>query len=186
MTRLLVVLIAIVVLLPISVFAQLPGTIALFSDPGGTDCNLYDVAPALLYVYVVHIWHAGATWVQFSAPRPDCFGTAMWLSDTQIFPVTIGSSQTGVTIGFGMCMPAPTHVLTIAYFVSGLSSTCCRYPVLPDLSAPSGQIEAVDCAVAVVFPTPGRAIINPDASCMCNEPVPVEETSWGQIKALYR
>jgi hypothetical protein len=28
--------------------------------------------------------------------------------------------------------------------------------------------------------------VNPDGSCDCGEVVPVEDTSWGQIKALYQ
>jgi len=186
MIRLLVVLVAIVVLLAGAAFAQMPGgTVALFADPYGADCNLWDVVPALVNVYVVHIWHGGATTVQFSAPNPPC-SQMTYLSDTQVMPMTLGNSQTGVSIGYGGCRPAPTHVLTINYFSMALTGPCCRYPVLPDPTVASGQIEVSDCMYILNYATGGRAIINSDQTCPCNYPVPVEETTWGQIKALYQ
>jgi len=182
--RLLVVFLAIAVLLPSAAFAQV-GTVALFADPAGIDCNVWDI-PGILNIYVVYIWHGGAAGVEFSAPQPACAIGLVWLSDIPVFPVTIGNSQMGVAIGFGACYAAPTHVLTIQYFAQGITPPCCRYEVRPDPGVPSGQIEAYNCVPELVYPTPGRAFINPDPSCMCNSPVPVEETSWGQIKALYQ
>jgi len=186
MMRFAVVLVLIVLLSTSAAFAQgIGGVVGLFADPGGTMCNLWDTIPGLLSVYVVHIWHDGATVLQFSAPQPDCF-IGIWLSDTIVFPVTIGNSQTGVVIGYGYCASAPTHVLIINYFVQALTGPCCPYRVLPDPSLPSGQIEVWDCASNLVFADGGRAIINPDQSCMCDYPVPVVETTWGQIKAQYQ
>jgi hypothetical protein len=76
--------------------------------------------------------------------------------------------------------------MTIEYFIQGLTGPCCRYPVLPDPRLPSGKIEARDCVQNVMYPTGGRGIINPNATCQCTFPVPVEETTWGQIKSLYQ
>ncbi|UCH83400.1 MAG: hypothetical protein JSW50_13220 [Candidatus Latescibacterota bacterium] len=162
-------------------FAQ-AGSVGIFGDPAGTTCNLTDVVQGLLSVYVVHV-NAVATASQFSAPMPGCMVGASWLSDTGIFPVTIGNSQTGVAIGYGVCQTGNIHVLTINYFAAGLSTPCCYYPVLPDPNVPSGKIEVVDCANNLLFASGGIGIINADGSCQCD--VPTEETTWGKVKSLY-
>jgi len=50
----------------------------------------------------------------------------------------------------------------------------------------TGDILAVDCSNpgVLIFPTGDRGIANQNQSCMCS--VPVEETTWGQIKAQYQ
>jgi hypothetical protein len=44
-------------------------------------------------------------------------------------------------------------------------------------------VRAVDCAENSVIITGGQARVNPDGTCQCA--VPVNETTWGNIKALY-
>ena len=159
------------------------GSIGIFSDAIGADCNVYDAAgPQMLNVYVVHVGHLGADAVWFSAPAPDCFSTAVYLSDTSVFPGTTGNSQTGVEIYYPSCQTAPVHVLTIHYFVQGLTQSCCYYPVLPHSG--HADIEAKACGVEIYVATGGLAIINPTGQCSCS--VPVREATWGQIKALYQ
>ena len=162
-------------------FAQ-AGSVGLFADVAGTDCNLSDAAPGLCAYYAVHVYHAGAIACQFSAPVPSCFlGT--WLSDTAVYPVTVGGSPTGVAIGYGACQAAPTHVLTINMFCQGLTAPCCLYQVVEDPNVPSGQVEVVDCANNLLFGTGGAAIINADPTCNCD--VPTNESTWGKVKSLY-
>ncbi len=120
--------------------------VGIFADPQGTDCNLQDVVPGLCsYHVVVDAGATGMTAVEFSAPQPPCM-LAVFLSDTAVYPVTIGTSQSGVAIGFGACLTGKIHVLTINYFCQALTSPCCEYPVLPDPNVPSGTIEFVDCS----------------------------------------
>jgi hypothetical protein len=164
-------------------FAQ-GGSVGIFADPGGTSCNLADVAAGLASYYAVHVYHAGATASQFAAPQPACMVGVTYLSDTAVFGVTIGSSQTGVAIGYGTCQAAPTHVLTINYFVGGATPPCCYYPVIPDPNVPSGQIEVTDCNFLPLFATGGIGIINPDATCQCD--VPTQDSTWGKVKSLYQ
>ena len=164
------------------VFAQ-GGSIGVFGDAGGTDCNIIDAAPGLLSVYVVHVNVPGATASQFYAPTPACMVGATYLSDGAPFAVTIGSSQTGVAIGYGACYTGPIHVLTINYFGGGASMACCYFEFLPDPLVPSGQIEVVDCIEGLLFATGGIGIVNADASCQCN--VPTQDTTWGKVKSLF-
>ena len=159
------------------------GSIGIFMDPGGTDCNLWDQVPGLLTFYCVHVLTPCATASQFSAPMPACMTPTVYLSDGGYFGVTIGNSQTGVAIGYGTPQAAPITILSIQYFGQGLTTPCCIYPVLPDPNVPSGQIEVVDCANNLLYATGGTGIVNPNGSCQCD--VATEESTWGKVKALY-
>jgi hypothetical protein len=158
------------------------GAIDLYRDNAGMLELIIDASPALLPIYVVHTMEpfGGAAACQFSAPKPACF-TGMYLSDTNPFPVTIGNSQTGVSIGYGSCRQYPIHVLTMSFFGQGTTS-CCFYPVLPDPNEPSGQVVAVDCSQQLVPVKGGATVINYTSGCYS---VPAEETSWGRVKSLY-
>ena len=168
-------------------FAQTGGGIGIYSDMQGVDCNLWDNIPGLCAYYILHIPLPGsiaaATASQFSAPKPACM-MALWLSDTAVFPVTIGNTQTGVAIGYGTCLALPLHVLTMNFFCQGLTAPCCLYRVQPDPAIASGQIEGIDCNFVTHFGVGICAIVNPDSSCPCWA-TPVEETTWGKIKSVY-
>ena len=159
------------------------GWIALFSDANGLDCDLHDNTPGLCTYYVLHIGTPGATASQFAAPRPSCHMGA-YLSDTAVFPVTIGNSQTGVAIGYGACFASPIHILSISFFCQGLTPECCFYDVVPDPNVPSGQIEVVDCNENLSYGLGGTSPVNPNewCCCMCT---PVEDSTWGRVKSLY-
>lgn len=158
------------------------GAIDLYKDSQGMYELIDDTVPGLLSVYVVH-WgepYGGATACQYSAPKPACF-TGIYLSDMNPFAVTIGNSQTGVSIGYGACRQYPIHVQTILFFGQG-TSVCCFYPVLPDPNEPSGQVMTVDCSQQLVPVKGGATVINFTYGCYS---VPAEETSWGRVKSLY-
>ena len=159
------------------------GAIGLFRDPTGTVCSFEDKSPGIVPFYVVHIGTGGSTACQYSAPKPDCLA-ATFLSDTNVFPVTIGGSQNGVSIGYGTCRTGTIHVQTIGYFMQGLTQPCCRYYVMADPNAESGEIDTVDCAETIVHATTIRTVINQTAGCPCGEPT-AEESTWGQVKNLY-
>ncbi|UCG51714.1 MAG: hypothetical protein JSW58_16265 [Candidatus Latescibacterota bacterium] len=176
-----ILLVAMVCALVVSPAFGQAGSIGLFSDVTGTDCNLYDQQQGLCSFHIVHVMSPGATACQFSAPQPACL-QATYLSDT--FPImVVGNTQTGVAIGYGACVSSPIHVGDINYFCQGLTASCCYYPVLPDPNIPSGQIDVMDCNLNLVYATGGVGIINPDESCECD--VAVEDSTWGAVKALY-
>jgi len=169
-----------------TVFAQ-AGGINLFSSPAGVSCDLVQPPPGLWSVYAVHVLTAGATASQWMAPIPPCLvgAATIWLSDTPVFPVTIGNSQNGVAIGYGVCLASPIHILTINLFAQLPAPACCLWPVIPDPAVPSGQIEVVDCGGALLYGTGGSAVVNPDPTCGCVPPLATEETTWGALKAIY-
>jgi hypothetical protein len=164
-----------------------PGDVDLAADPTGLYDEIADVPPAGLkpiYIVVACWWGSareGTTGVRFSAPKPACYD-AIWLSDTNVFPIVIGNSQTGVSVSFGACLSYPIHVMTMNFSAQGTTRPCCYYWVRPDPAASSGRIEGSDCDAEVVYLTGGATIINRlPGGC----PVPVEETTWGRVKSLY-
>jgi hypothetical protein len=112
-----------------------------------------------------------------------------FFGDQAVFGVVLGSSQTGFAMGYGICLSSPIHVLTMAFFAAGGTTRCCEYIVDGDPRTYSGQVEVVDCQGNLLIGS-GRAntVNGAPAVCECSTEtaVPVEETSWGAIKALYR
>ena len=176
-------IIACAILLGFMSIAAYSDTIGVYDDTQGLSCNITDDM-ALKHVYVVHATSLGATASEWSAPLPACWTNTTWLSDTEPFGMP-GNSQTGKAVGYGTCQAGPSaiHVLTINYFVQGSSPPCCLYPVLPPSWA--ATINVVDCD-NVLLPAVGlTSTINGDGTCPCGYPVPVEESTWGKVKALY-
>jgi len=158
------------------------GRISLYGDPAGSDCGVYPNVDELVDVYVFHVNTLGATGSQFSAPNPTC---AQWtyFQDYPVFDITLGNSQSGVAIAYGTCRTGTFLLMRILYYAHGQSDPCCYYPALPDPREP-GDILATDCQFEVHPMSGSSVVINPNVTCDCT--VPVEDTSWGRIKSLYR
>jgi len=92
---------------------------------------------------------------------------ATWLEDTWVYPVTLGESPTGISIGYGVCVSQPTHILTMNYFFSGTSLPDCALPVLPHPARPF--VEAGDCDHHVIAATGGTSYVNSTLDCQCEE-----------------
>ena len=160
-------------------------TIGLYADAQGTQCNIVDNATGLLPIYVVHVSSVGSIGCNFSAPKPGCMVGAVFLSDNDPFGMNMGTTQTGLSTGYGTCKTGPIHVTTMYFFAIGTSAPCCSYPVLGHPYFDPANPQVVDCANQV-HSAPGlTGTINGNATCPCGYPVPVEETSWGRAKKLY-
>ena len=162
------------------------GTIGVFGDTGGAACDIYDSTPGLVLVYVVHVYTPGATGCQFKID--DSAASMTFLAESVPAPyMSIGSSHYGIAIVYGMCVPAPNLVLTLQYFAQGLSTACSHIDVVPDPTAVPPGIYVANCAYpapALLNATGGTVMVNPIEDCMCN--VPAEDTTWGQIKSLFK
>jgi len=182
------------------------GWIAPYGDPSGTDCAVWDAAPALLPVYIFHHSTPGATASRFAV---ELSGGAEWslvyLADNPGFPWVQGDVWNGITVCYNECLAGPILVTTINFFGQGFSPTCSRIEVVPHPAAESGRVEVVDCADNIVTATGGPAIVNQDLGCICAinasapqesivlssrtfqfcETIPIENSSWGKIKALF-
>ena len=170
-----------VMLLGASVAFGQAGYIGLFADPAGTDCFLPDVMTGgLVPYYAVHM-AATVTGSQWAAPKPACY-LSTYLNDTPVFPVTVGNSQVGVSIGYGACYSSPIHCLTLNVFPVGATQPCCQWDVGPDPNA--GGIFAVDCAFVTIPASGAFGMVNGNTTdCPCSNPT--EETTWGKVKSLY-
>jgi hypothetical protein len=178
----------------ISVMAQ-PGAIGVFADGGATSVDINDTAPGLLLVYIVHVNTPGATACQFSLPHPWCFG-ATYLAESVTPPnMGIGNSQTGIAIAYGGCVTSPNMVLTLQYFGQGTTPECCCLYVEADPTASPPGIYVTDCSEPPLLLQAygGIAAVNANGGCIdwhlpagcINDPTPVEQTTWGAIKAIY-
>jgi hypothetical protein len=163
-------------------FAQ-AGYIDVHSDAAGTSCELVD-AGSLVQLHYIHSYHNGATASQWKLD----LGGLPWthLGDTMTFPTVIGTSITGISIGYGSCQAAPTY-LGMSNFFGSAAPACSQIWIVADPASLSGAIEGVDCAVPAgkTFPGAGAIVVNPDATCGCPGS-PVESTTWGSVKALYQ
>ena len=179
-----IVLIALLCLaVPLHVAHAQGGVLGMFND-----INLYDPAigspnPGIVNLYVLHMTSGGVTASQFSAPLPGCWLGSTYLADGQVFPVTIGNSQSGVSVGYGACLTPPIHILTIQVFTDGQQfSDCCFYSVQADPAVTSGFIEVVDCGNNLIQAYGMTSCVNSPEWC-CS--FPTEATTWGSLKSLY-
>jgi hypothetical protein len=137
---------ATMLLLPASLAWSDSAALSTSADENGVNLFIEDV-DGTISIHVVVSWSTSPlAGVQFSAPVPECFTGASWISDTPVTPMTIGDSQAGVMVAFGQCQSAPIHVLTVNVLAQGRTESCCFYRVVADPSVPSGNIEVVDCS----------------------------------------
>jgi hypothetical protein len=177
-------LLSIGILLCASIAYGQAGYIGLFSDPVYTACDVIDAAAALVPVYVVHKSCPGATASQFMV-QPGGGWNCTFTGEIIAVPVSIGSSLAGLSASYGGCMPSDILISTLNWFCMGTSPACASLEVVPDLGAPSGTIEIVDCSFVKLVGNGSILYANPDGSCDCGEIVPTRESNWGQIKSLY-
>jgi hypothetical protein len=171
---------------PLLALAQ-GGHIGLYTDAAGGGCDLDDAAQGIVDIYVVHKNTPGAAACQFMV-QPSIGFTATHVGDATDY-LFIGNSQTGISIAYMECLAAPINVMTISYLFDGTSSACGYLEVVPDPAAIPSAILVVDCAEPFahkLVATGGRVYVNADGSCPCQAPVPVQNETWGGIKALYR
>jgi hypothetical protein len=154
--------------------------ISLYSDAALSECTLSDASPSVINVYVAETSDE-ATGLQFRVAADPGF-TGVWVSDSSPF-FTIGNSQTDLSIGFGACMVGHFQVLTIRYQLFG-TSTCSKLSIVatPGFAEPL----CTACSFVEVRCSGYEALhVNCSGSFDCN-PVPVEPSTWGSVKALYR
>ena len=180
--------------------AQTGPTIALFADEGGTNCDLTSDGSGTVEVHMLLLGASEVGAVQFKAPKPDCWTNATWVGDNIAWTLFIGDTQAsdpwGLSIAFLSdvdCVESnsPIYLGSITYSLNGTPPVCCRYPVLkaddlhPEFDGPIGTLCLEDHRLFGI--EGGTMVINPDQTCGCNDrtALPVHETKWGTVKALY-
>lgn len=173
--------------------AQSGGILFVATDSLVTSRVFYDNAPGLCTFYVIH--EPAQAGDEFEAVRfkMDNGGfTGVWVGDVTNFFSIAGNSQTGIAVSYGGCVQAPHVVLGVSYFCAGTSG-CTTVGLAPDPGSVTGTIEVYDCNSALLPPPTVYALcvnatLVPDDTgygyCDCT--LPVESTTWGKIKGIYR
>ena len=142
-------------------------TIGVYTDAVGSSCSLSGNPSGLRTLYVVVKPRGqGISGVRFSAVAPGCFGST-YLYDVVPAPfVSIGSSQTGISIASPTCLGQPFVALQMGYMANASTTPCCEFTVAADPF--TGHVEAVDCAFADAPITPITSYFNANNTCKCD------------------
>jgi hypothetical protein len=184
--RIATVILAILLVIPV-VAASQTGVIGLYADQNAGSCELVDAGQGILNIYVIHTLVVASSAAEF-AVEPSAGFTATHIGDQTPY-LFIGNSQTGISVAYGECLSAPINIMTITYLFDGTSSACGYLEVVAHKYGPPAGLFTVDCqdeeAPIKLIPQGARLFVNADGSCPCLSPVPVRESTWGQIKAMY-
>lgn len=174
-----------------SAMAQVPNVQVYFDEAVTQTQTNCGVANTLDSLYVVmNNWNFNITGVDFTIEYPSVL---TWLADNLPDPATqvaIGNSATGIAIAYANCCP-----------LNGFQSALCLIPTVL-----WGQCDCNTGPKAVVvhgygWGTPSIEKPYPTAirkedyatfegvgltSLICPGLIPVKESTWGQVKALYR
>ncbi len=157
-------------------FAQ--GSIMVFSDVGASTCTFVDTG-GLVQVHIFHMFSPGAKaseWMLDIGGQP--WTLLGFVSD---FGLIIGDPLSGAAFSYEGCLQGNINLGVANFF--GSSAPLCTY--IGIVAAPGkGGVRTVDCQDFASFIPGGQGIVNPDgSSCDCT--TPVEDRTWGGIKALY-
>jgi hypothetical protein len=154
--------------------------LSIYSDVALTDCTLSDTSPNIVNVYVAENSFYGAIGFRVSIGASPGF-TGVWLGETSPFQ-KLGTSPTDLSVVFGSCRTGSFLVLTMSYQLFG-TSTCSNLAV----AAASGLLAPVCLDCFDEAPCVGNVSLHVNCTGLfdCN-PVPVEPSTWGRVKALYR
>lgn len=189
---------AIAVLAATPASAQLPVGGAIFPSAAadGSACLITIASGVVNTFYVVHIPPAGrgVTGATFAMAYPPCLTAVVTMFPFSANGATPPGSdvQMGISIGYGQCATGPFMTGSQGFFSLGVPlPDCCLITVQEGEDAQGNPIPvaATDCGVPIldVPAVGGIALINDAATpqCVCGFD-PVEETTWGGIKDLFR
>jgi hypothetical protein len=176
-----------------SAIAQVPN-VQVYFDPGFSDtqasCPGGPPGTVLSDVYVVmNNWNMNVTGVDFSISYPP---SLIWLADNVPDPLTmatIGQSPTGIAIAWANCCTQDGFLPILALIPAVLYGNCdCNSGPKPIVvhgylhGMPGGKPgpTAVRREDFAEFPGLGMT------SLICPGQIATEQSTWGQVKALYR
>jgi hypothetical protein len=156
------------------------GAIGVYSASDGTNCNFTDSPGGYIPVYMVHTNSTGATASEFMLVRP-----AGWtfLGSIPVFDLNIGTPEAGIAISYEACKIGSFLVYQNNYLGDGTSPTCSN-TVYVTAAPDKPGVQIINCTEGREYSDGGAGVVNGDGTCDCN--VPVEETTWGKVKALYQ
>jgi hypothetical protein len=168
------------------------GSLGVFGDAGGCDCDIDDVTPGLFTVYVVHRDIANGVEGSRFIVRPGAGTLLTYIGEASIGgPIIItGGIVEGYEVFYNMCATGGLAIMTVQFFGQGLSQPCSLVELVAAPSSVTGNVEIFDCSSDVHAVSTTPIFVNATNDCICRPgpctPVPVEETTWGAIKSLYQ
>jgi hypothetical protein len=160
--------------------ASAQGFFGIYSDADTySDCNLDDSVFGLCSVYLVQHFANGISSQMMVVDDSGLTPTGQTIH-TQL---SIGGLFTGIDFSYGACLGPTILLATLNYFCQDNAPACGEIYVAPHPQ--TGQIVLVDCSPAAVETQGGLLTVNSDGCPCTGGPNAVEESSWGQIKALY-
>jgi hypothetical protein len=168
--------------------AAMADHIGIYTDVVATSCTLSSVLPfpTVNHVYVVHRFTAGAkgsSWKVIDASgliaaSNTLLGTPQYLK--------IGEWNTGIIVGYAFCYFGDVPVMDLGFYAIGTPAVCASLTVVANPNQLQGEVVAIDCNDAEHVATGGVFHFNPNDTCLdCGE-VATKQSTWGNVKALYR
>jgi len=159
-------------------------SIGIYEDQTALDCEIADTAPGLKNIYIVHTNSAGTQASQWKLNN-DPGMTMAFLSGTVFAPfLLIGSATAGASVAYTDCRTGTFPIMTVSYFASGTSTACSKFFLTPDTTADPPVLGIVDCGFNLLAFPPGVGVVNANGSCPCD--VSTAQSTWGNVKALYK
>jgi len=155
--------------------------IGIYSDAAGTSCLLELTTPGVpTNVYIFHKLTPGTIGSRF---KVDDTSGVVHVGASSPY-LSIGNPWAGVSIAYGSCLAGEVNAMTLIYYWFNEPISCGKLAIVPD--PPVADILVTDCNFVEKVATGDIFYFNPDGNCDCRLPHPVDESSWGKVKALYR
>ena len=151
--------------------AAMADHIGAYSDASGAGCTLS--AGFSTSATIIHKFTVGATGCRFKVTFPA--GSTFFSFTTSYTPVG-GDFEHDYEVGYGSCLSGSIVVGNIvAILTPGIVAV-----LPPDTFT---HADAVNCSFAYVFASVSSARVGPG---LCGDILPVESSTWGNVKSLYR
>ena len=160
--------------------AALADHIGIYSDVTGSSCNLSGAAYTETTA-IIHKFAVGASASRFRVDHSAATGIIIVGLAVPNPSVPVGSIETDMEVIYGSCRTGSVLVGNLQIlWLSGPAGTLSV--VKPQLFP---TVTWFDCANLDHAATGGHATIG-GSNSNCGEPTPVEASTWGLVKALYR
>jgi hypothetical protein len=162
----------------------------VYSDAAGTSCAMtaFNPFPNATPSFLIEKMNSGAQGCQFGIL--DATGLA-YTGFTSDF-VVLGQKD-NFNVGYPTCLGGEVNIMTLNFLAFPGTYTCAnRLTVVPATASPiPGEIVTVLCDFSIEGGGSGGVLyVGPDSQACVGptgcDPVPVAQTTWGGIKALYR
>ena len=172
--------------------AQHGGQLELWADELRSSCEIVESSSGITKIHMFHMGNiTAASMEHFTVPVPQCWVGATWVADELAPGLIVGMGNTqetlfGMVISYGGCRDVPVYLGHISIATTGQSMQCCDLAVIPPSQHP--QMTTLECATPVVVWLVGArdAIVNATSECPCDATVPVQDSTWSLIKALFQ